>query len=322
MADAIKPAYLIAGDDGAKIATARARLRARAEREGGMESFDPPEGQGAPSADALIEALPAMSLLPGRRYLLADHVERWTKKQTEQVAERLGDADPDTTVVLVAYERAPKPLADAVRERGGEVLSFDAPRTRDLPSWLISEATARGFKLDRDAARMLVARMGSSTARLGTELDRLALWAEPGGPVAASDIASMVADTSEEMIWNLADAIAEHRLGDALETAERLVAQGDNASHLVYSLSGRLRRGTSARAQLEAGRPQKEVEGSLGISPYAAKMLVRSVRERSLAELRAATGIVSDLEWWTRGGSDYDDATAIALSVRAAAGGG
>ena len=118
MPDAIKPAYLIAGDDEAKIATARARLRARAEREGGMETFDPPDGQGAPNADALIEALPAMSLLPGRRYLLADHVERWTKKQTDAVAERLADADADTTVVLVAHERAPKPLADAVKKRG------------------------------------------------------------------------------------------------------------------------------------------------------------------------------------------------------------
>jgi DNA polymerase-3 subunit delta len=322
--DAIKPAYLIAGSDGAKITAALSRLRARAEREGGvaaLESFDPPDGHGPPDAEGLISALPAMSLLAGRRYLLADHVERWTKKQTETVAARLADADPETTVVLVAHEGPPKALADAVERNGGDVLTYEAPRARDLPGWLVQEARSRDFALDRQAARMLVERMGDGTVRLGTELDRLALWAGPGGEVGPDDVAAMVADTSEEMIWSLSDALTERRLGAALVAAERLVSQGESASHIVYSLSGRLRRGITALSELEAGRPQKEVERSLGISPYAARMLLKSARGSSVAELRAAACAVADLEWWTRGGSNYGDPTALALTVRAAAGG-
>lgn len=323
MSDAIKPAYLIAGDDGSKIAAALSRLRARAEREGGvaaLESFDPRDGQGPPDAEALIASIPAMSLLGGRRYLVADHVERWTKKNTEAVADALVGVDADTTVVLVAHERAPKALADAVKTCGGEVLAYEAPKRRDLPGWMVAEAKRRRFSLDREAARMLVSRIGETTARLGTELDRLALWAGDEAKVGAADVAAMVADTSEEMIWSLADALTEGRTAEALAAAERLSAQGESVSHLVYSIAGRLRRANSALEQLEAGRPPKEVESSLGISPYAAKMLVRSVRDSSQSELRSAVCAVADLEWWSRGGSGYGDATALALSVRAASG--
>ena len=60
------------------------------------------------------------------------------------------------------------------------MLTYAAPKARDLPRWLVAEAARRGFELDPDAAALLVERMGDGTARLATELDRLALWAGAG----------------------------------------------------------------------------------------------------------------------------------------------
>ena len=325
MAAEIKPAYLIAGGDDAKITTALGRLRERAEREGGgaaLESFDPPDGKGPPDATALIGALGAMSLLGSRRYLLVNHVDRWTKSQAQDVGARLPEADPDTTVVFVAHGNAPKPLLDAVRACGGELLTYEAPKPRELPAWLIEEARGRGLQLDRDAARLLVERMGEGTVRLATELDRLALWAVDDGRVTVEDLVAMIADTSEEMTWSLSDAVVERRAGAAMATAERLGAEGASVAQLVYAIAGRLRKAVTAVERLEAGVPPKQIESSLGMNPYAAKMLVRSVRNATAAELRAAVCVTADLEWWSRGGSDYADETALALSVRAAAGGG
>ncbi len=66
---------------------------------------------------------------------------------------------------------------------GGEVLTYDAPRDRDMPKSLVAEARELGFDLDLDAARMLVQRLGPRPMRLRTELERLALWAGAGGSV-------------------------------------------------------------------------------------------------------------------------------------------
>ena len=323
----IKPAYLIAGSDDAKVEAALARLRERALREGGagaLESFGPTDGGGAPNADGLLAAIPALSLMSSRRYLLADRVERWSVKQAGAVADALAALPPETTVVLAAREeppkvRAPKKLAEAVRDAGGEVLSYDAPKGRRLPAWIAEEASRRGFEIDADAARLLTDRMGTGTVRIAMELDRLALWAGEGGTVGAADLEAMVADTSEEMVWSLSDAVVERRTGDATRLAERLAAQGESLPGIVYGVAGRLRRAHRAASEIEAGRAPKDVQGELGMSPYAAKMLVRSVRDTSPGEIRAATCALADLEWWSRGGADYGDSTALTLAVRRAA---
>jgi len=323
----LRPAYLIAGTDTAKIESVLDRLRSRAERDGGpgaLQAFAGAPGS-PPDADALLAAIPAMSLTAGRRYLLADGVERWPAKQAAPVAEALGSLPPDLTVVLVAREespkvRAPKALVEAVRSAEGEVLEYEAPRARQLPGWLRAEAERRGFELDVDAARLLVERMGESTIRLSAELDRLATWAESGGRVEREDLEAMVADTSEEAAWTLADALLERSPAAALGAAERLGAQGEQVTPLVYQAAKRLREAHLALSELEHGRSAKEVEKALPMHPYAAKMLVRRVRGASAGELRAASCAIADLEWWTRGGSDYPEAVALTLAVRRAAG--
>ena len=324
----LSPAYLISGSDLAKIDAVLGRLRARAQREGGpgsLEVFAAPPGAG-PDAEALVGALPAMSLTAGRRYLLADGVEHWTAKQAAPVLAALGDLPPDLVLVLAARERppkvrAPKGLADAVRAAGGEVLEFEAPRARQLPAWLAREAGARGFELDADAARVLVERMGEGTVRLSTELDRLAVWAGEGATVTRQDLEAMVADTSEEASWVLADAILERDPAGAVAAGERLTGQGEALTPLVYGAAKRLREAHAALCGLERGRSAKEVEASLPMHPYAAKMLMRRIRGASVEDLRAASCAVADLEWWARGGSDYPDDVALTLALRRAAGG-
>jgi DNA polymerase-3 subunit delta len=325
---AIKPAYLIVGTDEGKIDAALARLRSRAEREGGpggLESFG--SGEAPPDPEAIIAALPSMSLMAERRYLIADGVERWTAKQASVVATALGELPPDVTVALVAREsppkvKAPKALSEAVSEAGGEVLRYDAPKARELPGRLVAEAASRGFRLDPDAARLLVDRLGESTMRLVTEIERLSVWAGPDGAVSIDDLESMVADTSEEATWTVSDAIVVRDRARAVAAAERLNAQGAAIASIVYQAARRLRDAQMAATELEGGTPAKEVESKLRMHPYAARMLVRSVRGASAAGLRASTGAIADLEWWTRGGSEYPDDVALTLAVLRAAGGG
>ncbi len=320
----IKPAYLIAGTDEAKIARTRARLRARAEREGGpgaLELFEAGEGRRAPDAEALLGSIAALSLTAAHRYLLADGVEGWGKADSERVAAALASIPPETTVALVAHGKVPAPLKKAVAAAGGETLAFDAPTERELPRRLVAEARELGFELDLDAARMLVARMGPRSIRLRTELERLALWAGSGGQVSMADLEAMIADTSEQAIWSLADAITAGDEALTLGLAEQLVAQGEPLPRVIYSLAPRLRQALEAARALEAGKPPSDVAAGLSMHPYAAKMLVQRVRGRSPADLDRSIRALADLELWSRGGSDYSEAVALTLALREAVAG-
>lgn len=315
--------YLIAGTDGAKIDATRARLRTRAERDGGaaaLEIFEAGEGRGAPDHEALLAAIPAMSLTESRRYLLADGVERWRDKQLDAVSAALGELPDDLSLVLIARAKAPAKLLKAVKAAQGEVHEFEAPKPREMPRVLVAGAARLGFRLDPAAARLLVDRMGANPARLQHELDRLALWAGEGGEVTAADLESMIADTSEEAVWALSDALIERNPAQALRIGERLIAQGENVTGLVYGLASRLRKACAAAAQLERGVSPKQVEAGLGMHPYAARQLVARLGDTGVEDLHEATLALADLEVWCRGGADYGEELALTLALRAAAG--
>jgi DNA polymerase-3 subunit delta len=324
MAEEMRALYLIGGTDEAKIDATRARLRARAEREGGsaaLEVFEPDEGRGMPDHEALLAAIPAMSLMDSRRYLLADGIERWRDRQLEPVLAALRELPPELTLVLICRDKPPAKLAKAVKAAEGEVHEFEAPKARDMPRNLVAEAQQLGFRLDPAAARLLVQRMGANPVRLRNELERLALWAGSGGEVGVADLEEMIADTSEAAVWSLSDALIEGNAAAALRTAEQLIGQGENVTGLIYGLASRLRSACAAAAQLEEGVPPKQVESALKMHPYAAKQLVGRLREADLADLRMATETLADLELWCRGGADYGDELALTLALRRAASG-
>src|SRR5882724_9803511 len=113
----MKPAYLVAGTDEAKITRTRSRLRERAEREGGpgaLELLEAGDGRRSPDVDALVNSLAAISLIASRRYVLVDGVDAWGKADAERAVEVLGQIPPETTIALVAHGKAPAGLAKAV----------------------------------------------------------------------------------------------------------------------------------------------------------------------------------------------------------------
>jgi DNA polymerase-3 subunit delta len=317
----MKPAYLIAGTDEAKIARALARFRQRAEEEGGpgaLERFDASEGRRAPDVDGFSSSLAAISLIASRRYLLVDGVEGWGKGDVKRVAETLSGIPPETTVAFVAHGKPPAGLAKAVAGAGGEVLTYDAPKERELPKQLVADAGELGFELDADAARLLVERLGPRPLRLRNELERLLLWAGEGGQVGREQLEEIIADTSEEAIWSLADALVEGDEAEVTAISERLVAQGEALPRVIYALAPRLRQALRASRELEAGRPPKEVAGGLSMHPYAARILVSKVKGRSPEDVDAAIRALADLELWSRGGSAYDERVALTVALRRA----
>ena len=89
---------------------------------------------------------------------------------------------------------------------------------------------------------------------------------------------------------------------------------------MIYQAAKRLREANAALEMLDEGRSPRTSSRRCRCIPYAAKQLMRRLRDRSRGEVRASTCAIADLEWWTRGGSDYPERVALTLAVRRAAG--
>ena len=174
----LKPAYLICGDDDAKIDAWRARVRRRAEEErgpGGLEVFDARSSE----PGAVAAALTALTFDPGTRYVLVDDAGAWKAAELAPLEAILADMPPDSVLVAIVRGKALKQLSKAIEKAGGEVREYAAPKAWELPKWAIERARELGLQLDSEAAKELVALVGTSQQRLSRELEKIALALHP-----------------------------------------------------------------------------------------------------------------------------------------------
>src|SRR5262245_35049468 len=163
-----------------------------AESEAGTAGVEVYEGDQC-TPDNIAGALSAMTFAMGRRFVIADGVERWKESEVPAVAQALKGADPETlTVAFFAREegryKAPKALHDAVKKAGGKIATENNVKGKELPAWVIEQGKAEGLKLDRNAARALIGQVGDRQQRLVRELEKLALEHGKGASISADDI--------------------------------------------------------------------------------------------------------------------------------------
>jgi len=308
----LKPAYLFHGDDHGRLGERRANLRALAEREGGAAGVEVLEGDAA-TPEAVAGALGAMTFALGRRFVIVDGVERWKDREvTERLAPALHALAPDTTVAFFAREdgraKVPPNLADAVRAAGGEVRVEATVKARELPRWVADQARRLGLELDREAAGLLVRRVGPRQQRLLRELEKLALAHGVGARVTAEEVET-ASPSAERDVWSLVDAL----VGDDREGATRaflaLRAQGEALARLVPLMARRVREVLAVAVRLEAGEAPGDLRSALKMPSWMADRRIAEARNADAEGLRRALEALADLELATRGGNELAEDT-------------
>jgi DNA polymerase-3 subunit delta len=307
---ALKPAYLIHGDDHGAVAERRARLRALAEGGGDAGSVECLEGErGTPAGVA--QALCAMTFALGHRVLIVDGVERWKQAEVQaQLAPAMKELPPDTTVALFAREegraKAPAALHKAVEKAGGQVVAESTVKPWELPRWAREAAARMGLTLDMAAAKALVAQVGERQQRLLRELERLALETDTAGGgarVSVEDVEGRAAQSATTRVWGFADALVAGDAAGAVRGYLSLRQQGEHLPGLTFVMAGRLREALAVSLRLAAGESVAEVKRGLRMPPRAAERFVADVARSEPERLRASLGVLADLELDTRGGA-------------------
>ena len=301
-----KAAYLIHGDDHGRIAERRARLRAMAEAESGQNGVEVFEADTC-TADAVTAALSAMTFAIGRRFVIADGVERWKEADVAPVAAAMAGMDPETlTVAFFAREegraKAPAGLQKAVEATGGVIAAEMALKARALPRWLTGQAADLGVELDDQGARMLVAQVGERRQRLLREVEKLALEHGAGAQIGVAEVEASCASSAERRAWTLADALVAGDAKTATRALLELRQQGERLPSLLYQMVRRVRDALAIAEALAAGQPASQVRRGLRMPSFAADRLIADVSSRDPESYRRALELLADLEVESRGG--------------------
>jgi len=317
----LNPVYLISGEDDAKIDSWRARLRKRAEQEGGsgaLETFDARET----TPEELAAELATLTFNSGTRYLLADFVQAWKAGDLEPLERALADMSPDTVLVLIARGKVQARLSKAVQKADGEVRSYEAPKPWEMHKWVMARAKEEGLTLDSDAAKTLVSAVGTGQQRLAREVEKLVLAAHPSATLSAEEVEELAPAESLRSGYDVADALVAGDGRAALALSETLLERDEHGSKIMYAITRRLREVHRAASLIEQGVPEQKVAAAIGGPPWAAKKILAKAKGADRQALERALCTFADLEVDLRGGgtAGLDEDTAFSLALTRAAG--
>ena len=315
---ALKPAYLISGDDDPKIDAWRGRVRNRAEEEGGpgaLETFDAKIND----PDEIAAAMSMLTFGTEARYYLADNVEAWKAGELDPLEKALADPAPDTVLVLIARGKPQQRMVKAVEKAGGEVREYTAPKPWQMPKWAAERAGEIGLRLDQEAAKALVGVVGTRQQRLQREIEKLAIMVHPRTQLSADEVERLAAGDASMQVYDLADAVVGGDVAATMRLAEGLTAGEDRPSRLLYPIVRRLRDVHRATELLDAGMPEQKVAAAMKMAPWQAKKALAQARKTDRDSLARAICIFADLELDLRGAGELDEDTAFSLALAKAA---
>ena len=222
-------------------------------------------------------------------------------------------------LVLIVRGKPLKALRDAAEKAGGEVRDCAAPKPWELPKWAVERSRELGLQLDGEAAKELVARVGTepaaALARAGEAARSRCIrprtperrtWSE----LTAGDDTPHRPTTSRTRSW---PATCARRSPSPRSSSRTASAPG----RLVFPVVRRLREVHRAVALLESGMPEQKVAGSLGRPPWLAKKTIARARKADRETLEHALEVFSELEVDLRGGGELqlDEDTAFSLAL-------
>lgn len=192
---------------------------------------------------------------------------------------------PPSGLALVISARIPdRSQAKFYRRLIQEAASVEFPLldALDAPGWLMERAAAvHGVQLQAEAARVLVAAVGTDLGTLSSELEKLADGAGENRPIGEEDVRSLVGEIPRQDRWEWFDLVGERRFGEALRSLPALLEGGESGVGLVIGMTTQLLRIALVCA---GGRATLERE----LKPYQrwlARRIVPQARHWSLPEV-------------------------------------
>jgi len=171
-----------------------------------------------------------------------------------------------------------------------------------------STARELGLQLEAAAAEALSEAIGSDSARLASELEKLALYCD-GRVIDAAAVDALVGGRSTSALA-VGDALLAGRAVEAIGLVDALLVANEPALRIVASLSGQIR-GWLWVSLLEAGgeRDVAVIAKAAGIgNPKRVYVLRRQVQGRSPSQLLTLLGRVLEVEAALKRGASPGDA--------------
>ena len=248
----------------------------------------------------VVDELSMVSLFGGgRRLVVVSEADQFVTKNRTALEDYMAAPSSNGVLVLEVDTWASNTRLYKLVDQHGLPIACNPPtlpRSKDRPDtalickWLISWAVHQhGVKLERGAAEALLELVGPEFGLLDQGIAKMALLLRPNEKATPTQVQAIVGGWRAQSIWDLIDAAAEGKTGEALKQLDRLLFSGEAPLALLAQMAFTLRRLAAATRIYELAERRGERKSlaqaltEAGISTWKAGAM--ETGERQLVQL-------------------------------------
>ena len=152
---------------------------------------------------------------------------------------------------------------------------------KDLPRWIQTQAQKRGKQIDKQAAGLLIERVGKDLAALDLALEQLAVFTSTTAAMAFKDVETLLGKSVQADVFQVLDFIIENRPAEALTLLSSLAKQREKSYEIMGGLVGGLERFRKAAVMLEKNNSAQNIGAVLNIHPFYLEKFLSQARRIS-----------------------------------------
>lgn len=161
------------------------------------------DGETAQVADVLDECR-SFGLMQQHKLVIVDEADQFVKEDSRPLIERYAQQPAEIATLVLRAQRWNKGKLDKLIEKVGLIVKCDTVTPGQAMSWAIKRCEKRHqTTIDRDAAALLVEKIGADLGRVDTELAKLASGTAPGEPITIGAVVELVGTSREDEIWGI-----------------------------------------------------------------------------------------------------------------------
>ncbi|MEO1583161.1 MAG: DNA polymerase III subunit delta [Planctomycetota bacterium] len=171
------------------------------------------DGLTTPVAEVLDECR-SFGLMQQHKLVVVDNADQLIKGDARPLMERYAESPVEAATLMLRCDTWNRGNLDKlITKAGGEIVKCEDVSPQQALAWATARAVeAHGATLPRDAAQLLVERVGGDLGRIDSELGKLAIEAPPAGKgkvptIGAEQVAELVGMTREEVVWTIQELI-------------------------------------------------------------------------------------------------------------------
>ena len=245
---------------------------------------------------AVVSTAKTLPMMAQARFVLLRDIDSLDKEGSDVIAAYIDAPSPSTCFVGTAEKLDLRSRIAKVAKDRGYIADAPALRAAGARGFAVSEAKARGHRLEPDAADLLIDSAGLDLSAIDDALERLSLYVGAGAAIDEAAVEACIARVRVESIWALVDAVSARKTEVALRSAASLLSSREHPLRILSLVARQLRIVARMRDALASGLRGPEAAKAAGAPPFKASELTEAAKRFDARDIREAFRVVADAD--------------------------